>query len=75
MMEFFATLSEEDQAKAWDAKKEELADSWFDSYVSENGDELPNYAEEELLKLLGEDFIQRAKDFYEELDKSESSPL
>lgn len=71
MMEFFATLPEAEQNKAWEQKKEDLADAWFDSYVSENGDELPNYAEEELLKLLGEEYIQRAKDFYEGLDKDE----
>lgn len=71
MMEFFATLPEAEQNKAWEQKKEDLADAWFDSYVTENGTELPNYAEEELLNLLGEEYIQRAKDFYEGLDKDE----
>lgn len=76
MMEFFETLPEEVRSKAWEQKKEDLVDAWFDSYVSEAGDELPNYAEEQLLQILSnlteEDYVQKAKDFYERLDEDES---
>jgi hypothetical protein len=76
MMEFFETLPEELRNKAWEQKKEDLADAWFDSYVCEAGDEIPNYAEEQLLQILSslteEDYLQKAKDFYERLDEDES---
>ena len=71
-MAFFATLPEEIQTKAWEQKKEDLADAWFDSYISEIGVDLPSQCEEELLEILdkkdGNNFLELAKDFYEQLD-------
>lgn len=75
-MDFFHTLPVEMQKLAWAAKKEELADAWFDAFVSEDGYELPGMVEEELITLLtadasdGTDYIELAKDFYEKLDRA-----
>ena len=72
-MRFFHTLPVEMQKLAWSAKKDELVDSWFDTLISEDGYELPNMVEEELMTLLtsvasdGADYIELAKDFYERL--------
>ena len=72
-MAFLHTLPDETQKKAWEKKAEDLLDAWFDSYIGDPGDELPNYCEEELLGLLtnesedGSDYLQLAKDFYEQL--------
>lgn len=80
-MAFLHTLPEEIQKKAWDQKSEDLLDAWFDSYIGDAGDELPNYCEEQLLGLLtsesedGTDYLQLAKDFYEKLDAEGSTPL
>ena len=75
-MRFFHTLPVEMQKLAWSAKKDELVDSWFDTLISEDGYELPNMVEEELMTLLtsvasdGTDYIELAKDFYERLDRA-----
>jgi len=75
-MKFFHTLPVEMQKLAWSAKKDELVDSWFDTLISEDGYELPNMVEEELMTLLtsvasdGTDYIELAKDFYETLDRA-----
>jgi hypothetical protein len=76
VMKFFHTLPVEMQKLAWSAKKDELVDSWFDTLISEDGYELPNMVEEELMTLLtsvasdGTDYIELAKDFYETLDRA-----
>ena len=75
-MKFFHTLPVEMQKLAWSAKKDELVGSWFDSLISEDGYELPNMVEEELMTVLtyvasdGTDYIELAKDFYEKLDRA-----
>lgn len=75
-MDFFNTLPVEVQKLAWAAKKEELIDAWFDAFISEDGDELPNLVEEELVGILtswssdGADYIELAKDFYKKLDQA-----
>lgn len=65
-MEYFSSLPEEEQKKAWSRKRQELLDSWYDSYISEIGDELDNYVEETLLRCLDEDdnHIEKAKAYY-----------
>jgi len=73
MMEFFYTLSNEDKDMAMQAKALELLDFWIDENIQEIGDELPDLAEEGLLRVLGgmngTDLIKKAKEFYAELDK------
>lgn len=73
MMEFFYTLSNDDKEMAMDMKANELLDFWIDERIQDIGDELPNLAEEGLLSLLdqanGTDLIEKAKEFYAELDK------
>lgn len=75
-MKFFHTLPVEMQKLAWSAKKDELVGSWFDSFISEDGYELPNMVEEELMTVLtlvasdGTDYIELAKEFYEKLDQA-----
>lgn len=67
-MEYFNSLPDEVQAEAIQTKMEELYDAWHDSYISEAGDELPNYVEEVLIRCLddSEKHEQLAKAFYEE---------
>lgn len=73
MMEFFYTLSNDDKEMAMDMKANELLDFWIDERIQDIGDELPNLAEEGLLSLLdqanGTDLIEKAKEFYADLDK------
>ena len=75
-MKFFHTLPVEMQKLAWSAKKDELVNSWFDSLISEDGYELPNMVEEELMTVLtcvasdGTDYIELAREFYEKLDQA-----
>jgi len=73
MMEFFYTLSNEDKDLAMHAKALELLDFWIDENIQEIGDELPDLAEENLLRALdsmkGTNLIEKAKEFYAELDK------
>jgi len=73
MMEYFYTLSDNDRDMAMHAKAHELLDMWIDENIQEIGDELPDLAEEGLLSVLdnmnGTNLIEKAKEFYAELDK------
>ncbi len=75
MMEYFYTLSDNDRDMAMHMKAHELLDMWIDEHIQDNGDELPNLAEEGLLKVLddanGTKLIEEAKEFYAELEKEE----
>lgn len=67
-MEYFNSLPDEVQAQAIQTKMEELYDAWHDSYISEAGDDLPNYVEEILIQCLddSEKHMAIAKTFYGE---------
>jgi len=67
-MEYFNSLSDEVKEQAVETKMEELYDAWHDSYISEAGNELPNYVEEILIQCLddSEKHMASAKTFYEE---------
>lgn len=73
---FYAQLSSTDKDLAMEQKSEELLDMWFESVLQENGDELPNRAEEELLyeldKMKGTNHVEQAKAFYAQLEKEEA---
>jgi len=73
MMEYFYTLSDNDRDMAMHIKAHELLDMWIDENIQEVGDELPDLAEEGLLSVLdnmnGTNLIEKAKEFYAELDK------
>ena len=73
MMEYFYTLSDNDRDMAMHLKAHELLDMWLDERIQEIGDELPDLAEEGLLSSLdlanGTNLIEKAKEFYAELDK------
>lgn len=77
MMEYFATLSQSERDMAMDIKANELLDNWLDEHIQENGDDLPNLVEEELLHLLdtntGTTLIELAKAFYAELEEEQNS--
>ncbi len=70
MMEVFSNLPDQLQEEAWELKKLELVDDWFESNLHENGRELPNWCEEELLTLLdsanGTKLMDMAKSHYKE---------
>lgn len=72
-MEYFYTLSDNDRDMAMHLKAHELLDMWLDERIQEIGDELPDLAEEGLLSSLdlanGTNLIEKAKEFYAELDK------
>jgi uncharacterized tellurite resistance protein B-like protein len=76
MMEYFYTLSEKDKDMAMEQKANELLDEWLDAYIQENGDELPNLAEEGLLyeldKMNGTTHLEEAKKYYAQLEKKEA---
>ena len=76
MMEYFFTLSNKDKDMAMEQKANELLDGWLDAYLQENGDELPNLAEEGLLheldKMNGTKHIEEAKKYYAQLEKEEA---
>lgn len=73
MMEYFYTLSEKDKDTAFEQKANQLLDEWLDARMEDEGDELPNLAEEELLfeldQLNGTKLIEEAKKFYQEKEK------
>jgi hypothetical protein len=69
-MEFFNTLPNELQKQAIQEKMDELYDSWHDSFISEGGDELPNYVEEQLLSYLPVPIQQLAVMFYEKQENA-----
>jgi hypothetical protein len=69
-MEFFNTLPVELQKQARQEKMDELYDSWHDSFISEGGDELPNYVEEQLLSYLPVPIQQLAVMFYEKQENA-----
>ena len=63
-MEFFNTLPDELQKMAIEGKQDDLYDSWYDTYISDAGDELPNYVEEMLLSYLHPVIKDVAKIYY-----------
>jgi hypothetical protein len=69
-MEFFNTLPAELQKQAQQEKMNELYDNWHDSFISEGGDELPNYVEEQLLSYLPVPIQQLAVMFYEKQENT-----
>ena len=75
MMEYFYTLSEKDKDTAFEQKANQLLDDWLDARMEDEGDELPNLGEEELLfeldQLNGTKLIEEAKKFYQEKEKEE----
>lgn len=77
MMEYFYTLSEKDKNTAFEQKANQLLDEWLDARMEDDGDELPNLAEEELLfeldQLNGTKLIEEAKKYYAQLEKEENN--
>ena len=75
MMEYFYTLSEKDKDTAFEQKANQLLDDWLEARMEDEGDELPNLGEEELLFELdqpnGTKLIEEAKKFYQEKEKEE----
>lgn len=75
-MEYFYTLSDNDRDMAMHTKAHELLDMWLDENIQETGDELPDLAEEGLLNVLdnmnGTNLIEKAKEFYAQLDKEQN---
>jgi hypothetical protein len=71
-MEFFNTLPDVLQKQAIETKMESLYDSWYDSYISEAGDEFANYVEEELLRNLHPVVQELAKLFYEKQENADA---
>ena len=75
MMEYFYTLSEKDKNTAFEQKANQLLDDWLDARMEDEGDELPNLWEEELLfeidQLNGTKLIEEAKKYYQEKEKEE----
>lgn len=63
-MDFFNTLPAELQKQAIQGKMDDLYDSWHDSYISDGGDELPFYVEEQLIEYLPEPIKELAIMFY-----------
>ncbi len=76
-MEYFYTLSEKDKNTAFEQKANQLLDEWLDARMEDDGDELPNLAEEELLfeldQLNGTKLIEEAKKYYAQLEKEENN--
>jgi hypothetical protein len=69
-MEFFNTLPDELQTQATQAKMDELYDNWYNSFISEAGNEFANYVEEQLLSYLPVPIQQLATMFYEKQENS-----
>jgi len=69
-MEFFNTLPAELQKQARQGKMDDLYDNWYDSFISEGGDEFPNYVEEQLLSYLPVPIQQLATMFYEKQENT-----
>jgi hypothetical protein len=69
-MEFFNTLPDALQAEAIDKKMDSLYESWYDSFISEAGDEFANYVEEELLSNLHPVVQELAKLYYEKQENA-----
>jgi hypothetical protein len=69
-MEFFNTLPDELQKQATQAKMDELYDNWYNSFISEAGNEFANYVEEQLLSYLPVPIQQLATMFYEKQENS-----
>ena len=63
-MDFFNTLPVELQKQAIQGKMDDLYDNWHDSYISDGGDELPFYVEEQLIEYLPEPIKELAVMFY-----------
>ena len=71
-MEFFNTLPAELQKQATQGKMDDLYDNWFDSYISEGGNDLPNYVEEQLLEYLPTPIKELAVMFYNKKENADA---
>jgi hypothetical protein len=71
-MEFFNTLPAELQKQAIQGKMDDLYDNWHDSYISEGGNELPNYVEEQLIEYLPTPIKELATMFYNKKENSDA---
>jgi hypothetical protein len=71
-MEFFNTLPVELQKQAIQGKMDDLYDSWYNSYEAENGDELSNYVEEQLLDYLPTPIKELAVMFYNKKENADA---
>jgi hypothetical protein len=69
-MDFFNTLTAELQKQAQQEKMNELYDNWYESYISDGGDKLPHYVEENLLSYLPSPITELAIMFYEKKGKT-----
>jgi len=69
-MDFFNTLPAELQKQAIQGKMDDLYDSWHDSYISDGGNELSHYVEEQLLEYLAEPIKELAKMYYEKQENT-----
>ena len=71
-MEFFNTLPVELQKQAIQGKMDDLYDNWHDAYISDGGDELPNYVEEQLIGYLPEPIKELAVMFYAKQENTDA---
>ncbi len=71
-MEFFNTLPDALQAEAIDKKMDSLYESWYDSFISEAGDEFSNYVEEALLSYQLPVVQELAKLYYEKQENADA---
>jgi hypothetical protein len=69
-MDFFNTLPVELQKQAIQGKMDDLYDSWHDAYISEGGNDLPFYVEEQLIEYLPEPIKELAVMFYEKQENA-----
>jgi hypothetical protein len=51
---------------------EDLYDNWYDSFISEGGDEFPNYVEEQLLQYLPTPIKELAFMFYNKKENTDA---
>jgi len=69
-MDFFNTLPVELQKQAIQGKMDDLYDNWHDAYISEGGNDLPFYVEEQLIEYLPEPIKELAVMFYEKQENA-----
>jgi len=69
-MDFFNTLPVELQKQAIQGKMDDLYDNWYDAYISEGGNDLPFYVEEQLIEYLPEPIKELAVMFYEKQENA-----
>jgi hypothetical protein len=71
-MEFFNTLPAQMQKDAIQGKMDDLYDNWYEAYISDGGDDLPNYVEEQLLSYLAGPIKELATMFYNKKENSDA---